>query len=322
MMYSPSLAPVVRPTGPVVPPALSLMIDSFALSLRAARKSKKTLVVYLGAAHKLATWLAERGVTDLAHVNRTVLRLYMAWLLDEARKPDGKPYAPGYVNNQYRALQQFFKWWAGEEDRPNPMLGMKPPSVGTKVTPVLEDETLTVLIRGCEKGRDFVSRRDAAILRLFACTGVRLAELTNLEVDHVDLRTCTALVTGKGDIQRVVKFDMKAAQAIDRYLRVRATHKKAAHPRLWLGEKGKGPIADNGIRQMVERRGQAAGIHLHPHMFRHNFSHRWLDAGGAEGDLMELNGWSSAQMLVHYGRSARSARARRAYDRVNVMGDI
>ena len=43
-----------------------------------------------------------------------------------------------------------------------------------------------------------------------------------------------------------------------------------------------------------------------------------LDRGGAEGDLMELNGWSSPQMLARYGRSARSARARRHYD--DVMG--
>jgi integrase/recombinase XerD len=53
-----------------------------------------------------------------------------------------------------------------------------------------------------------------------------------------------------------------------------------------------------------------------PHRFRHHFSHTWLDRGGAEGDLMELNGWTSPQMLRRYGASARSARARRSYDRV------
>ena len=48
----------------------------------------------------------------------------------------------------------------------------------------------------------------------------------------------------------------------------------------------------------------------------HDFSHTWLDRGGAEGDLMELNGWTSPQMLRRYGASARSARARRTYDRI------
>jgi integrase len=50
------------------------------------------------------------------------------------------------------------------------------------------------------------------------------------------------------------------------------------------------------------------------HRFRHHFSHTWLDRGGSEGDLMELNGWSSPQMLRRYGASARSAR--RTYDRI------
>jgi hypothetical protein len=49
---------------------------------------------------------------------------------------------------------------------------------------------------------------------------------------------------------------------------------------------------------------------------RHHFSHTWLERGGPEGDLMELNGWSFPQMLARYGASARSARARRTYDRI------
>ena len=54
---------------------------------------------------------------------------------------------------------------------------------------------------------------------------------------------------------------------------------------------------------------------LYPHRFRHRFSHAWLDRGGSEA-LMELNGWASPQMLRRYGASARSARARRSYDRI------
>jgi integrase/recombinase XerD len=52
---------------------------------------------------------------------------------------------------------------------------------------------------------------------------------------------------------------------------------------------------------MISRRGQQAGIDAWTHLFRHHFSHTWLDRGGSEGDLMELNGWSSPQMLRRYG---------------------
>ena len=62
---------------------------------------------------------------------------------------------------------------------------------------------------------------------------------------------------------------------------------------------------------MISRRGRQCGLHARPHRFRHHVSHTWLDRGGAEGGLMELNGWTSPQMLRLYG-----ARARRAYDRI------
>jgi integrase len=67
---------------------------------------------------------------------------------------------------------------------------------------------------------------------------------------------------------------------------------------------------------MIARRGRQCGVAVHPHRFRHHFSHTWLDRGGPEGDLMELNGWAFPQMLARYGASARSARARRTYDRI------
>jgi integrase len=79
---------------------------------------------------------------------------------------------------------------------------------------------------------------------------------------------------------------------------------------------GRGPLAADGIYQMIARRGRDAGVGVYPHRFRHHFSHTWLDRDGAGGDLMELNGWSSPQMLDRYAGSARAARARRTYDRI------
>jgi integrase/recombinase XerD len=76
------------------------------------------------------------------------------------------------------------------------------------------------------------------------------------------------------------------------------------------------PLTAAGIYQMITRRGRQCAVDAYPHRFRHHFSHTWLDRGGPEGDLMELNGWASPQMLRRYGASARSARARRTYDRI------
>jgi integrase/recombinase XerD len=63
----------------------------------------------------------------------------------------------------------------------------------------------------------------------------------------------------------------------------------------------RGPLTASGIYQVIARRGRQAGVVVCPHRFRHHFSHTWLDRGAAEGDLMELNGWSSPQMLRRYG---------------------
>ena len=78
----------------------------------------------------------------------------------------------------------------------------------------------------------------------------------------------------------------------------------------------RGPLTAAGIYQVLARRGWQCGVNVYPHRFRHHFSHTWLDRGGAERDLMELNGWTSPQMLARYGASARGARARRSYDRI------
>jgi len=151
---------------------------------------------------------------------------------------------------------------------------------------------------------------------MFKDTGARLSELAGLTTDDVSPRDREAVVTGKGDKQRTIKFTHDTARALDRYQRERAKHKMARLSALWLGVRGS--MTASGVYQVIERRGQEAGVEVNPHKFRHTFSHVFLDRGGTEGDLMELNGWTSPQMLARYGRSARSARARRHYD--DVMG--
>jgi site-specific recombinase XerC len=173
------------------------------------------------------------------------------------------------------------------------------------------------------RGNTFAQRRDAAIIAVFTATGIRLAELTGIRYhpdgpahSDLDLEAQEITVRGKGGKPRTVKISHEAARRLDRYLRVRSRHAQAYRSQLWLGVSNRGPLSAAGIYQVVVRRGRQCGVEVHPHRFRHHFSHTWLDRGGAEGDLMELNGWVSPQMLTRYGASVRSARARRTYDRI------
>jgi len=162
---------------------------------------------------------------------------------------------------------------------------------------------------------------------VFRATGIRLSELAGIRYDpedaersDLDLWQREITVRGKDGKARIVRIGYQTARTLDRYIRTRSRHAQAWRPQLWLGVNNRGPMTANGIYQMIARRGRQCGVGVYPHRFRHHFSHTWLDRGGAEGDLMELNGWSSPQMLRRYGASARSARARRTYDRI--MSDI
>jgi len=72
-------------------------------------------------------------------------------------------------------------------------------------------------------------------------TGARAGEVVALAVDDVNLAAGTAIVRrGKGGKGRSVPFGPQTARAIDRYLRVRRTHRLAKSPALWLGDRGPG----------------------------------------------------------------------------------
>jgi site-specific recombinase XerD len=291
-------------------------ISSFRLHLAAEGKAAATVRTYTEAIRWFAAahLIAKVSRTTWEDVSKQDVQEWVAWLL--AR------YSAAYASNQFRALQQFFKWLADEEEIADPMARLRPPAVPDRPVPVFTSGDLLRLERACA-GRSFRQRRDAAMIAVLRATGIRLSELAGIRYhpgdprrSDLDLWHREITVHGKGRKTRTVKVSCDAARALDRYIRARARHAQAHRPQLWLGINNRGPMTASGIYQAIARRGRQCGIEAFPHRVRHHFSHSWLDHGGAEGDLMELNGWTSPQMLRRYGASARAARARRSYDRV------
>lgn len=293
---------------------LTPLVTSFARSLRARRRSPKTIEAYTSTARLFISHLEQHGrLLDPLEVTRGDCE---AFIVDQLHQ-----WTPSTAATRYRCLQQFWRFLVeeGEVER-SPMAAMSPPTLPDAPVPVFTDDDLSALLAACQ-GPGFDDRRDTALVRLFLSSGVRLGEMAGLRVEDVILDEQMALVRGKGDRARWVSFGPKATVALDRYLRSRARHRKASEPWFWLGTRGR--LTDSGIDQTLRTRATTAGVEgFKVHRFRHTFAHRWLSAGGTEGDLQELAGWRSPQMLARYGASARSERARKAYTRVDVEGNI
>jgi site-specific recombinase XerD len=288
--------------------------------MRAERKAARTATLYVATLRMFGDWLAERDDRtdhDVTDITRDDCREWLAYLVETRSAATGR--------TRYGALRQFFSWCVLEDELvDSPMATVKPPSVPEHPIQVIDEAQMRDLLAACA-GRDFIARRDTAILRLLIDTGMRVSELAGLTVTDIDFGGAgdqgggVAFVLGKGSRHRAAPFGDRTAQALDRYLRERNRHPRARLPALFLGQRG--ALTVEGVQGVVRRRGEQVGIAgLHPHAFRHSFADWWLRAGGTEGDLMRIAGWRSRAMLDRYGASAASSRAREAHQRMG-LGD-
>ncbi len=282
-------------------PDILPLLTSWELALRAERKSPQTVKAYTDGVRRFLDYCAAEGrpaVLDRPTVNGFVGALLAA------------DAAPATARARQLAVRRFSAWLVeeGEADQDR-LLGLKAPQLDTKVIEPLTDDQLRAMLKACA-GRDLRERRDEALIRLMAETGVRAGEVAVLALADVNLTTGTAIVRrGKGGKGRSVPFGPQTALAIDRYIRVRRTHRLAASPALWLGDRGK-PFAYDGLHASLKHRAALAGVDgFHPHRLRHTAAHRWLAAGGSEGGLMAVAGWTRPDMLLRYTKAQASVRA-------------
>lgn len=283
------------------PPDLAALLPSWELALRAERKSPATVTTYTVGVRQYLAWCARADRP--AVLSRSGVTGWVAAMFDAGAQP-------ATARARQLAVRRFSAWLAEEgEIDADPLLGLRAPKLDVQVVEPLTDDELRALLKACA-GPAMYDRRDEALVRLMVETGMRAGETVALTVPDVDLLAGTALVRrGKGGKGRVVPFGSQSARALDRYLRMRRTHRLAAGPALWLGDRGKSFTYD-GLHRALGQRARAAGlVGFHPHKLRHTAAHRWLAAGGSEGGLMAVAGWTRPDMLLRYTRAQASARA-------------
>ena len=192
--------------------------------MRGVNRSRATVELYVGGVRVFLRWCAASSVAP--ELTKDAVNAFITDLLDSGAQP-------ATAVARQKALRQYSKWLAAEgECKDDPLLGLAGPQQMTKVTDALDDDQLRALVHACS-GRGLLDRRDEAIMRLMAETGVRAGELLALHVDDIDLdRGSTVVRKAKGGKQRRVPFGPKTVAALDRYLRARRASPSA---RLWIG---------------------------------------------------------------------------------------
>ena len=307
---------LARMASGLPPEWVALLID-WDRSLRSGNYPSTTRYNYLLAVAQLGRYLVGEPETREAArtptgVSRQHIEAFQAWMIETR--------SAATALNKHKALQQFFKWLTTDEEEieQSPMLHVRQPKTPKRLIPIIRDEETRRLLDTC-KGKDFVQLRDEAIIRLLSNTGARLSEVANLRLDDVDLSLDTVCYHGKGAKDRRVRLGPKTARALSRYLRIRCGHKGVGLPEVWLTVRGARPLAANGIKLMLKRRGLRAGIDgVHAHRWRHTYAHEWKLAGGDTGDLMLVLGWTSEDMPRHYGASAAAERAQQVQARMGI----
>jgi len=287
------------------------LLDSWVTHLQAERKSPHTIRTYTTGVRLYVQWCVSKSLS--VTLDRPSVEAFTAHLLQVGAEP-------GTALARQRGVRRFSAWLAEEREiERDDLIGMRPPKQDDKMPAELTTDQVKALLSTCGTSY-FHDVRDAAIIRLMVESMVRSSELLAMAVDDVDIRAGTALVRrGKGAKGRIVAFGPVTGRALDRYARARRRHKHASSPMFWLGARG--PLAYNALYATVKRRGQRAGVDVHPHMLRATGAIRWRAAGGSVPGLLTVAGWSSLEMAQRYVRAAESRLAVDEAHRLD-LGDL
>jgi integrase/recombinase XerC len=275
--------PVNRPAQPLLRGYLDQLTNE-------RRLSRHTVASY---ARDIGTLLSLAGSDQLQRLDTHQVRRYVAEL--HARGLDGRTLA-----RMLSAWRGFFNYLARNHGHPqNPCVGIRAPRTAKRLPQALSADEAARLMGVAAVDR--LALRDKAIMELLYSSGLRLSELTGLELDDVNVRDATVRVTGKGAKTRVVPVGSFALAALQAWAPVRREIARPGEKALFVGRDGTalGPRAVQvRLKQWALKLGLADKVH--PHTLRHSFASHLLQSSGDLRAVQEMLGHASISTTQVY----------------------
>ncbi len=183
----------------------------------------------------------------------------------------------------------------------NPCTGLRAPRAAKSLPEVLTPDACARLLDGEADGT--LEQRDQAMFELFYSSGLRLSELTGLDLGDLDMPGGAARVTGKGGKTRIVPVGTQARAALAAWLPLRQSLAQPGVAALFVNRRGE-RLGPRSVQKRLHRRALRAGLpqHVHPHLLRHAFATHVLQSSGDLRAVQELLGHASiatTQIYTH-----------------------
>lgn len=218
-----------------------------------------------------------------------------------AARSHARGLAPSSVQRRLSAVRTFQNYLIREGVlNYNSARDVSAPKSRRPLPKVLNVDEMTRLIEG-PKATDRYFVRDRAIMELFYSSGLRLAELTGLNLCDLDLRDRTVRVLGKGSRERIVPVGRMAATALSHYLTERKRQTTPDETALFVGRGGR-RLDRRAVQLRVALWASKAGIkqHVNPHLFRHSCATHLLESSSSIRDVQEFLGHASISTTAIY----------------------
>ena len=204
------------------------------------------------------------------------------------------------VSRRLASIRSFFKFLYREGyKRTNPAKLVSNPKLPKLLPRFLSVDDAFALVER-PAGTGFLPARDRAILELLYSSGLRVSEISSLNIDDINTKEGFLKVKGKGRKERMVPVGSKAIDAIKSYM-VERIALKSKDRFLFLNRTGKG-LSDRGVRRLVVKYARMTGISgkIGPHALRHTFATHLLQGGADLRVIQELLGHSSLSTTQKY----------------------